>query len=375
LNHTIAYFVSPHGFGHAARASAVIQALNLLDPLMKFEIFTRAPRWFFETSLDVPFGYHLLNTDVGMAQRTPFDEDLAGTLLRLAEFIPFSPQIVEPLAAELIALNTSMVICDISPLGIAAAQAAGLKSVLVENFTWDWIYTGYLSQEPTFEKYIPLFSDWFARASTHIQTQPVCAPSPLATLTTHPVARSPKQSRAGLRARLGISETAQMVLISMGGFKLEYQFLEKLKPARDVVFVIPGGSQDRVETQPGLVRLPHHSDFYHPDLIHAADAVISKAGYSTIAEAFYAGIPFGFVSRPQFRESPILSAFIGQNMPGIEIDGSQFQNGSWLKMIDPLLALPRRQRTETNGAIQIARWVCTALQQMPAESLSAQKFN
>jgi len=36
----IAYFISSHGFGHAARAAAVMETLSESNPGVRFEIFT-----------------------------------------------------------------------------------------------------------------------------------------------------------------------------------------------------------------------------------------------------------------------------------------------------------------------------------------------
>ena len=36
----IAYFISPHGFGHAARSAAILESLNHLNKKIEFEIFT-----------------------------------------------------------------------------------------------------------------------------------------------------------------------------------------------------------------------------------------------------------------------------------------------------------------------------------------------
>lgn len=85
--------------------------------------------------------------------------------------------------------------------------------------------------------------------------------------------------------------------------------------------------------------------------------MISKAGYSTIAEAYHAGLPFGYVSRAQFRKSPILSAFIQQRMQGISIPGADFQTGDWIDAVPALLRLPRIARTAPNGADQIAAYI------------------
>ena len=49
----LAYFVSPHGFGHAARACAVMQAMRAVWPRVVFEVFTLVPEWFFAESLEV----------------------------------------------------------------------------------------------------------------------------------------------------------------------------------------------------------------------------------------------------------------------------------------------------------------------------------
>jgi hypothetical protein len=67
---SIAYFISSHGFGHAARSAAVMQAIAEYDPSIQFEIFTAVPAWFFQDSLSTPFNYHHLLTDFGLAQKT-----------------------------------------------------------------------------------------------------------------------------------------------------------------------------------------------------------------------------------------------------------------------------------------------------------------
>lgn len=88
-NHRIAYFISPHGLGHAARAAAVMDALCDLEPDIAFEIFTLVPEGFFIDSLPGVFQYHPVLTDVGLVQKTPLKADLPATLNRLNQFLPF----------------------------------------------------------------------------------------------------------------------------------------------------------------------------------------------------------------------------------------------------------------------------------------------
>jgi hypothetical protein len=355
----IAYFVSPHGYGHAARACAVMQAIAGLEPAARFEIFTLVPRWFFEDSLGAPFGYHTLLTDIGLAQTTPFAEDLPETLRRLDAFLPFDAAQVRDLAELVNRLGCRLAMCDISPLGIAVASQAGIPSVLVENFTWDWIYEGYLEDAPAFSRLIAALREIFAAADYHVQTEPVCHPGP-ADLTTPPVGRRARTPREQIRRELGIPGHARMILVSMGGIPWEHDFAEQPSAQDGVTFVVPGGGQ-AVHRRGNLLLLPHHSSFLHSDLVNAADAVVGKAGYSTLAEVYQAGAPFGYVPRPGFRESAVLAAFIERHMRGRAIPEAEFDNGRWLSSAEYLLTLGRMARAEEDGAGQVARFICGLL--------------
>jgi hypothetical protein len=351
-----AYFITPHGYGHAARAAAVTNAIHERHPEVCFEIFTRVPIWFFNMSLEVEFHYHEVLTDIGLVQATSMDENLPETIHRLGELLPYRPALVAELARQVLAAGCQQVLCDVAPLGIAVAQAAGLPSVLVENFTWDWIYEAYLAAEPRFALYIDYLRQVFASADAHIQTEPACAPDPTADLVTHVVSRKPRTTREVTRQRLGVPQDAPMVMITMGGILTQYPFLEQLERSKDIRFLIPGGS-DTYEQRGSLVLIPHHSDLYHPDLVAASDTIIGKLGYSTLAEAYAAGLPFAFVPRERFRESPPMARFAEEAMGAVELPEERFFSGAWLDLLPDLLARPRRKPTTPNGADELAEYV------------------
>ena len=78
-----------------------------------------------------------------------------------------------------------------------------------------------------------------------------------------------------------------MVVVTMGGVGWQDDALQATLGRDDPWVVIPGSPQ---RAQRGrLIHLPAQSEFYHPDLIHAADVVVGKLGYSTLAEAWAAG--------------------------------------------------------------------------------------
>jgi hypothetical protein len=351
----IAYFVTPHGFGHAARAAAVMVALQEIDPAIQFDIFTQVPRWFFQDSLVRDVRYYHVCTDIGLVQATSLHEDLAATVRRLDRFFPCDAALVTTLAALLRSAACALVLCDIAPLGLVAAGAAGVPAVLIENFTWDWIYRGYVQEEAGLTRHITYLQRIFATADYHVQMEPVCYPCPAA-LTALPVSRQPQRSRQQTRAELGIPAQAPAVLLTMGGIPESYAFLPQLQQHRDTWFVVLGAG-DCVEQHDNVLVLPYRSTVFPPDLVHACDAVVSKAGYGIVAEAYHAGVPFGYVRRERFREGPVLDAFIAAHMSGIIMPEPEFHSGAWLSYLPDLLALPRQPRRETCGAEQIAHFV------------------
>jgi UDP-N-acetylglucosamine:LPS N-acetylglucosamine transferase len=352
---SIAYFISSHGFGHAARAAAAMQAIAEIDASAHFEIFTDVPSWFFQESLSARHNYHDLITDFGLAQKTPFNADLKDTLLSLDGFYPIAQSRLTDVAQTVRQLNCRLVICDIAPMGILVAGEAGIPSVLIENFTWDWIYAQYATVDDRINRHINYLKPVFESVDYHIQTEPLCRPS-LSNLVTAPVSRKPRMTKNQIRQQLGLHPDENVVLITTGGIPQSYDFLESLKKLPEIKFVMPGAGPD-IKIQDNLVILPHHSEFYHPDLVSASDAVIGKVGYSTLAEVYHAGVPFGYVARSDYNESGPMVNFIEKHMPGIAVSESEFCDGNWTAKIEQLLGLCGMHRNGENGAEQIGKFI------------------
>lgn len=357
--HHVACFVSPHGFGHAARLSAVADAVHRMKPTCRFDIFTSLPAWFFRNSMMAPFTYHSAETDLGLVQQTPFQADLTGTVGKLNQFLPFDPYQLSYLSYLVRRYACELIICDISPLGLAVGRQTGVPTLLIESFTWDWIYEGYLPEFAELEKHIRYLKRIFKSADYHIQAEPVCLQQP-ADLTVRPIWRKFRSPPSFIRNRLGIPEQEKMVLITSGGIPGRFDFLDTLRKWKQVWFVLPGASTTTL-AEGNLVLLPQNSAFFHPDLVNASDAVVGKAGYSTLAEVYGAGVPFGHVLRADSRESKKLAEFIDKEMIGLAIEEAEFYNGSWMEKLLVLLPKPRQPHREFNGADQVAEFVCRLL--------------
>lgn len=347
----IAYFISPHGFGHAARACAVMAEMVRLLPGVHFDLFTEVPEWFFTESLPECFSYHRLSSDVGIVQLSPFVEDLDATVERLDLSPLADSSAVGAIARELRTHKFGLVVCDIAPLGLAAAARAGMPSVLVENFTWDWIYSEIPEAPSRLRDHGSRMAEIFSSADLRIQTEPECERIPRA-IRVSPVARRPKLTRREVRSRLRVPDDEKMVVVSMGGVPWDSGGFSALEHTDGSWIVVPGGTKGGTKRRGRLILLPFHADIYHPDLVAASDAVVSKLGYSTVAEAYCTASALAYVERARFPESPVLARWVEANLVSARIEEKDLQSGVWLEAVDTLLEVTRRTPEGRNGARQ-----------------------
>ena len=347
----IACFLTAHGFGHAARSCAILNASKELDAEVEAKIFSNVPESFFEESLEIPFTMEQpCENDVGLVQTTTFHDDVAATLEKLDEFLPFDKEWLDDLSVKL--ADCSRVYADISPLGVAVAKHAGLPVTLFENFTWDWIYEPFLSEHQGFQKHIDWLRELYAGVDQHIQSDPLCRSLETA-IQIPPVSRPPRTSRDEVRSILKIPDEHDLILVSRAGNIEDLTYLPELKAHTDAQFLFAGGISEPLH-EDNLHFLPFSSSLYHPDLIHAADLVIGKAGYGMISETYSAGTPFAYIARENFRESEALHHFLSQSPSNSSISQQDYLSGDWAYSLKDLRMLPR-SIPQKSGAHQAAQ--------------------
>jgi hypothetical protein len=354
----LAWFISPHGFGHAARASALVAACSSRRRGLHHHIFTTVPRGFFSDSLPgVSFDYHRLECDVGMVQATAFVEDVDGTIRALERLpVDHGPEF-ERVVDHIAATDCRLVVSDIAPQGLAVANRLGLPGVLVENFTWDWIYQAY--RDPRLNGFGGRLAEIFRSATLRIQAAPVCEPAENGR-TVAPVSRAPRRTRTEVRESLGIPAEHRVVLLSVGGLHVSDFEGCDFRPPTATTLVVPG-AVDRVRSNGTVIWIPIMGGPYHPDLVAASDLVIAKLGYSTVAEVYQAKTAFAYLSRQRFPESPVLEAFVRQNIPSEVLPEDWFGDPSAAENLEVLLDGPRPTGARPNGADEAAKLILSFL--------------
>lgn len=343
----IAYFISPHGFGHATRAAAVIQALMAVAPNVSVTVFSKVPKFLFAECGCGTLNMEATDCDVGLKQHSATQVDLEASVATLRAFWPAKDSTIKSLANRLKNEAIDLVVSDISPIGILAASEAGLPSVLVENFTWDWIYQGMKELRAPLEETSAYLRTVFAKVDVHIQSEPFCQLSSRG-YQVDPIVRPILRPREQWRESFGFQPHHRLILLTMGGLMDQIESFEALGLPKDVFLVLPGSGKSGNQIQ----FLGEAADFYHPDAVAGVDLVVGKLGYSTVCEALQAGTPYAFLDRPDFPESAELKKYLSQHLPCFELASLDLKD--WKPFLGEWLSVPRMPAKKLLGATQTA---------------------
>ena len=353
----LAVYVSGHGFGHATRTAEVLRVVRERAPDLPIAIGTSAPAGLFESVVAPPLELRAVVADVGLAQKDALTIDEDATVSEWRAFMSGWPALVDAEARWLKAAGARLVLGDIPPLAFAAAEAAGVPSVALGNFSWDWIYA-HLARRVT-----PLAGAavWAARAyrraglllrlpfAGDLSAFPRVKDVPL-------VVRTPTLARSEARRRLGLGERP-VVLLSFGGAGLSGLELSAYEGLGDYEILVTGvwttvaaAGNTRVLAADALDGL----GLSYPDLVGAADVVVTKPGYGIVTDCIGAGTRLVYTDRGDFPEYEILVREMPSWLPVEFASNAQVREGR----LGPALAAVRQrafpERRRTDGAAVVA---------------------
>lgn len=347
---TLAFYVSGHGFGHAARDIEVLNALAARRPDIDVHVRTSTPRWLFDLTARGPVTVSGARVDTGVAQRGSLQVDLDRTFDEARHFYGEFARHVAGEVRWLRTVGADMVASDMPPVAFSAAAEAGIRAVALGNFTWDWIYAHYALE--------PAGLSWLPRliAGAHGAAE-VAWRLPLhggfdgfrAVVDVPLVARRSRHTRAGIRALLGLESQQPVLLVSFGGFGLEGLPLDRVaRQGYTVLTTVVDPASGTEDAGPALVwrrtdgvHLVDEHRLYaeglrYEDLVRAADVVVSKPGYGIISECAANGAALLYTSRGDFLEYDVLVA----EMPGLVacqfISNEALLGGNWGDALDAL---------------------------------------
>ncbi len=324
----IAFYISSHGFGHATRE---IEVIANLPESVDVEIVSTAPKWLIEESLSRPFSFHTLNHDPGIIQFDCFKQDVGRTAETWRELLDRYPAMAEEEAKRIEDWGVNVVVGDISPFAIAVGRATGIPSVIIANFSWNWIFKPFVQYDPAFNELNERLADYYRQATLLLRTPLSGGLSFFPEIRDIPlIARRAKRSREETRTALGLGADEKVVLISFGGLGIAGIDKDGLSRYGDITFLT--FSED-LANQPNVHYLPPKTT-YHPDIVQAADLVLAKMGYGIVTECIVHQIPIAYPPRKDFPEQSVLERESKRYIPTISISSDEFYSGQWDFLLD-----------------------------------------
>ncbi|KAK6927776.1 Galactokinase, N-terminal domain [Dillenia turbinata] len=347
-NHLIfAYYVTGHGFGHATRVTEVVRHLILAGH--DVHVVTGAPDFVFTTEIQSPRLFiRKVLLDCGAVQADALTVDRLASLEKYCE-TAVSPR-ASILATEVEWLNSikaDLVVSDVVPVACRAAADAGIRSVCVTNFSWDFIYAEYVMAAGYHHRSIVWqIAEDYSHCEFLIRLPGYCPMPAFRDVIDVPlVVRRLHKTRKEVRRELGIGEDVKLVIFNFGGQPAGWNLKEEYLPPGWLCLVC--GASDKEELPPNFVKLA--KDVYTPDLIAASDCMLGKIGYGTVSEALAFKLPFVFVRRDYFNEEPFLRNMLEYYQGGVEMIRRDLLTGHWKPYLERALSLKPCYEGGING--------------------------
>lgn len=341
----IAFFLSGHGFGHAVRESALIEAL---PADIAVDIYTSIPASFFQDEVKRPSRVIPCEIDCGCLQTDTVEVDVEGTLAHYAAIESRRSEHIARFAPMLAASGADLVVADAPPLAFPIAKAAGIPAWGICNFTWLDIYGPYLEKHPGYHGMHARMREDYALGERHLRLFPFMDGDPvLATEPVGMVCRPGRPRRAEFATRFGLDPGKKWALIYIGSFGLEGVDWHRFSRYPDWEFMglypLPGAPANYRYLKKDL-------SFRYADLNASCDLVIGKLGYGLVAECLASARPILFLGRKDFAEFALLKGLVEGRGMGSEIPLDRFLKLDFGEELEALSAKPLESHPATGVA-------------------------
>lgn len=294
----IAWYVTGHGFGHATRTIALARKILKNDPNIEILFLSQKKQLSFIIKSLSKFKNRVfgkVNThDIGLHLKS-FDEPGVERMeTNLNNYLSHVNEITTNEVTILKRFEAQFIVSDCVPHAFVVANTLGIKSLLLTNFTWTKMYEGILGKELTQLRQMYSLADYF------IQLLPFKEE-----VDVFPYAKRGfycrdfnKEKALEIRKHL-LKNYDDIVYFGMGmSVECSNDFKKFFDKNKKVVFIVPSNFPkifnncypipiDETESQ---------------NFVMAADYVITKAGWSTVAESLIAGKPMVVLNRKNIPE-------------------------------------------------------------------------
>ncbi len=320
------------------RSIEVIKASLALSDTLVFHIRTLAPRWLFDRLPAERLLLYPIQLDAGAVQSNSFAVEKAKTLSLYADLIRQKEKLICREVDFLQEKSIDLVVSDITPFAFDAAAEAGLPSLGIGNFSWDWIYGDWIASYPEFQYVIDDIRASYGKASLLFRLPFHGDMSAFRTTMDVPlIGRRASRSNHEILRSLDWPAARQerAVLLALRDADMRQVNWNKVRQLADFHFLT---LSNQVEGE-NITSLKEGVAPFE-DLLSVCAAVISKPGYSIVSECIVNRTPILYVPRSDFAEDPILRKGLRDYAVCEEMRVQDFFDGNWQAPLTSLFGKP-----------------------------------
>ncbi len=338
-----------HGYGHVAQVSALAHALRRHWPDLRITLVATVDPAFLRERMPTPVEVLPLAMDVPLPMDGPLRVQWEAGLAAYCDFDAEHERHLAAQRALLASLAPDLVLADIPWLPLTAARELGMPAVALCCLNWLDI----LAESPVGprlpEQLAQHMRDAYDGAELFLRPAPSM---PMAWLRRGrdigPIAAVHPRDPAGLRRRLGVPAEVRLVLMQFGGAgSLQPPSTLPLPPKTLLLTPVPALAE-RPDTRligpaagPGAPTVT--------EVLASCDAIITKPGYGTFAEAACHGVPVLSVPRGDWPEEPHLETWLMRQVPCRNLPLADFLAGRVAEPLAELLTAGAAQPVPATG--------------------------
>lgn len=355
MKNVIAYYITPHGFGHAIRSLEIIREMYRLAPQLEVVLISTIPEWLVALNVGRTLPMRRVTLDIGVIQQDNVRMDLPGTLEALLRLKQRANSLLETETRFLREEKVRGVVSDVAFLPFLSARACGLPSVGVGNFTWDWIYEFYTQDDSRWAAIVEWIRTAYGSCGLFLQL-PLhgdCSACPRVQAVPLVARRSDAVSEE-IRRALSLPAGKKAFLLAFTDLKLNPEATHRIQRIEWACFL--HRKPLHIHLTNGLaVNDPH---LLYQDVLAASDGVITKPGYGIVSDCLANGTPMLYSDRGKFPEYEILVREVESQLSALHLPVEDLLEGRWEKQLEKLVSLPKKERrVSSDGASVCARHI------------------
>lgn len=297
----IAYYISSHGFGHISRSYEVIKRLLSKDSISKIYVISKRNYFIKDTHEKLVFIDKQFSP--GLIQKTSLDIDYISSIKALQNFYSKKEELLEEEVHFLKTNKIDRIISDADSFPFYCAIKTRIPSIFIGNFTWDFIYKGFIKYHSDYQSIAEFFAEFYSHCSKGLILPFNCPISSIQKLTYIPlVGRTSLKDKNTARREFGFTDDKKYILFSFGAYGLSETLFNFNLLDPSCILVTSGYD--------GLFHesVMHLDKAYYPDVLKACDYVLTKPGYGILSEAYNCQTPILYTSRGDFPEYYLVKA-------------------------------------------------------------------